>query len=112
VVDRFNSNPKTTVFLISLKAGGTGLNLTTASYVFLMDPWWNPAIESQAIDRAYRMGQKQKVMAYRLIAKGSIEEKILKLQDQKRHLAQALVSEDMDPGRSLSLDELEFLLDA
>lgn len=112
VVDRFNSDPKTTVFLISLKAGGTGLNLTTASYVFLMDPWWNPAVESQAIDRAYRMGQKQKVMAYRLIAKGSIEEKILKLQDQKRDLAQSLVSEDGSFGRTLSLDELEFLLDA
>jgi len=111
-VDRFNSNPDTTVFLISLKAGGTGLNLTTASYVFLMDPWWNPAIESQAIDRAYRMGQKQKVMAYRLIAKGSIEEKILKLQDQKRSLASALVSEDNTLGRALSLDDLEFLLDA
>jgi SNF2 family DNA or RNA helicase len=111
VVDRFNSNPKTTVFLISLKAGGTGLNLTTASYVFLMDPWWNPAIESQAIDRAYRMGQKQKVMAYRLIAKGSIEEKILKLQDQKRNLANALVTEDKPLGSALSLDDLEFLLE-
>ncbi len=111
VVDRFNSNPKTTVFLISLKAGGTGLNLTTASYVFLMDPWWNPAIEAQAIDRAYRMGQKNKVMAYRLIAKGSIEEKIMKLQDQKRTLANSMISEDNTLGTSLSLDDLEFLME-
>lgn len=110
-VDRFNSNPDITVFLISLKAGGTGLNLTTASYVFLMDPWWNPAIESQAIDRAYRMGQKNKVMAYRLIAKGTIEEKIVKLQEQKRKLASSLISEDDSLASSLSLDDLEFLLE-
>jgi superfamily II DNA or RNA helicase len=111
VVDRFNSNPKTTVFLISLKAGGTGLNLTTASYVFLMDPWWNPAIESQAIDRAYRMGQKQKVMAYRLIAQGTIEEKIMKLQDRKRDLAQSLISEDDSLATSISFEDLEYLME-
>jgi superfamily II DNA or RNA helicase len=111
VVDRFNSEAETTVFLISLKAGGTGLNLTTASYVFLLDPWWNPAIESQAIDRAYRMGQKQKVMAYRLIAEGTIEEKIMRLQAQKRSLADSVISEDQSFLRTLSVDELASLFD-
>ena len=111
VVDRFNNSEETTVFLISLKAGGTGLNLTSASYVFLLDPWWNPAIESQAIDRAYRMGQKQKVMAYRLIAEGTIEEKIMRLQAQKRNLADAVISEDSTFLRSLSMDDLASLFD-
>lgn len=110
-VERFNSNPDTTAFLISLKAGGTGLNLTTASYVFLMDPWWNPAAEAQAIDRAYRMGQKQKVMAYRLISQGTIEEKIMRLQAQKRSLAEAVISEDQSFLRSLSIDDLADLFE-
>lgn len=111
VVERFNSSPDTTVFLISLKAGGTGLNLTTASYVFLLDPWWNPAIEAQAIDRAYRMGQKQKVTAYRLIAQGTIEEKILRLQAQKRSLAESVISDDPTFIRSLSVEDLAGLFD-
>jgi SNF2 family DNA or RNA helicase len=110
-VEKFNSDATTTVFLISLKAGGTGLNLTTASYVFLLDPWWNPAIESQAIDRAYRMGQKQKVMAYRLIAEGTIEEKIMRLQAQKRSLADAVIAEEQSFIRSLSVDDLASLFD-
>ncbi|RYZ70151.1 MAG: DEAD/DEAH box helicase [Proteobacteria bacterium] len=76
-----------------------------------MDPWWNPAIEAQAIDRAYRMGQKNKVMAYRLIAKGTIKEKIVKLQDQKRSLASSLITEDETFAPTLSMDDLEFLLD-
>lgn len=111
VVDRFNESTDTTVFLISLKAGGTGLNLTTASYVFLLDPWWNPAAEAQAIDRAYRMGQKQKVTAYRLIATGSIEERILRLQAQKRSLAEAVISEGQETLARLSLDDLAALFD-
>ena len=110
-VERFNSDPSVTAFLISLKAGGTGLNLTTASYVFLMDPWWNPAIESQAIDRAYRMGQKQKVMAYRLIAQGTIEEKIMKLQAQKRSLAESVISDDPSFLKTLSLEDLAGLFE-
>lgn len=111
VVERFNGDAETTVFLISLKAGGTGLNLTTASYVFLLDPWWNPAVEAQAIDRAYRMGQKQKVMAYRLIAQGTIEEKILKMQAQKRSLAESVISDDQAFLRNLSVDDLAALLE-
>ncbi|MGZ3709341.1 MAG: DEAD/DEAH box helicase, partial [Bdellovibrionota bacterium] len=95
-VERFQSDPKCPVFLISLKAGGTGLNLTAADYVFILDPWWNPAVEAQAIGRAHRMGQSQKVFAYRMIARGTVEEKILELQKTKRELAESLISEDQD----------------
>ncbi|HXT49993.1 MAG TPA: DEAD/DEAH box helicase, partial [Thermoanaerobaculia bacterium] len=84
VVERFQTDPKTNLFLISLKAGGVGLNLTAAGYVFLLDPWWNPAVEAQAIDRAHRIGQTRHVFAYRLIAKGTVEEKVLQLQQTKR----------------------------
>ncbi|MFG1500695.1 DEAD/DEAH box helicase [Halobacteriovorax sp. XZX-3] len=92
-VDEFQSG-KTKLFLISLKAGGVGLNLTAASYVFIMDPWWNPAVESQAIDRAYRIGQKNTLNVFRPIIKGSVEEKVLKLQDIKRELFKELLPED------------------
>src|SRR5205814_8109890 len=86
-VERFQSDADCRLFLISLKAGGLGLNLTAADYVFLLDPWWNPAVESQAIDRTHRIGQKRPVFAYRLIASGTIEEKVLELQESKRKLA-------------------------
>ncbi|NDG85137.1 MAG: DEAD/DEAH box helicase [Proteobacteria bacterium] len=110
-VKRFQEDPDTGVFLISLKAGGTGLNLTAADYVFLLDPWWNPAVESQAIDRAHRIGQKNKVMAYRLIAKDTIEEKIVQLQKQKRELADAIVNADHAALlRSLTPKDLDELL--
>ena len=79
------------VFLISIKAGGTGLNLTSADYVFIIDPWWNPAVEEQAIARAHRMGQKNSVMAYRFISKGTVEEKIQKFQRKKSDLASTFV---------------------
>ena len=79
------------MFLISLKAGGVGLNLTAADYVFLLDPWWNPAVEAQAIDRAHRIGQSRHVFAYRLIARDTVEEKIAELQETKRELADALL---------------------
>ncbi|MFG1515063.1 DEAD/DEAH box helicase, partial [Halobacteriovorax sp. ZH3_bin.1] len=92
-VDEFQSG-KTKLFLISLKAGGVGLNLTAASYVFIMDPWWNPAVESQAIDRAYRIGQKNTLNVFRPIIKGSVEEKVLKLQEIKRELFKELLPED------------------
>lgn len=91
MVELFQSDDDTRVFLISLKAGGTGLNLTAAEYVFLMDPWWNPAAESQAIDRCYRIGQTSNVMAYRMICRDTLEEKILNMQAQKRQLADELV---------------------
>ncbi len=91
VVERFQQDPDCGVFLISLKAGGLGLNLTAAGYVFLLDPWWNPAVEAQAIDRAHRIGQRQRVIAYRLIARDTVEEKILALQEEKRQLAAAVL---------------------
>jgi SNF2 family DNA or RNA helicase len=97
------------VFLASLKAGGTGLNLTAAEYVYILDPWWNPATENQAIDRAHRIGQKNKVIAYRMIAKGTIEEKILALQQSKRELAHAVVGGEESLIASLTLGDLESL---
>ncbi len=109
-VDRFQSDPSRRVFLISLKAGGVGLNLTAADYVFLLDPWWNPAVEAQAIDRTHRIGQSKKVFAYRLVAKDTIEERILELQQKKRELADAIVAEREGPLAALTRDELAWLL--
>ena len=112
VVERFQSDPSCNLFLISLKAGGVGLNLTAASYVFLLDPWWNPAVEAQAIDRTHRIGQTQPVFAYRLIAKDTVEEKMVELQRSKRQLADAI----LDGGgegqslRDLTADDLKLLL--
>lgn len=108
-VDRFQNDPDVRVFLISLKAGGTGLNLTEAEYVFIVDPWWNPAVENQAIDRCYRIGQQKNVMAVRLICPDTIEEKIMRLQDSKRALADELVHTDSSMLKSLSRDELMWL---
>ncbi len=110
-VERFQTDPKCPAFLISLKAGGTGLNLTAADYVFILDPWWNPAVEAQAIGRAHRMGQTNKVIAYRMIARGTVEEKILDLQKTKKDLAESLVSEDQDFMKKLTKEDLEMLLE-
>ena len=96
------------MFLISLKAAGFGLNLTTASYVVIYDPWWNPAVENQAIDRTHRIGQTQKVIAYRLIAKGTIEEKIRALQKQKAALAQDILGDEAFASW-LTVDDLRYL---
>ncbi|MEM8930187.1 MAG: DEAD/DEAH box helicase [Acidobacteriota bacterium] len=109
-VERFQNDPDCPVFLISLKAGGTGLNLTAASYVFLLDPWWNPAVEAQAIDRSHRIGQERPVFAYRLIARNTVEEKILELQASKRALADAIVARDDRVVRDLTADDLALLL--
>jgi superfamily II DNA or RNA helicase len=98
------------LFLISLKAGGLGLNLTAADYVFLLDPWWNPAVEAQAIDRAHRIGQKRAVFAWRLIARDTVEEKVLALQAGKRQLAEAVVRADASLLRDLKREDLELLL--
>lgn len=98
------------MFLISLKAGGVGLNLTAAEYVFLLDPWWNPAVESQAIDRAHRIGQQRHVFAYRLIAKDTVEERVLELQQQKRSLADAILKADESLIKALKREDLELLL--
>jgi SNF2 family DNA or RNA helicase len=109
-VEQFQNDPETKLFLISLKAGGLGLNLTGADYVFLLDPWWNPAVEAQAIDRAHRIGQTRHVFAYRLIAKGTVEEKVLQLQQTKRDLADAIISEDNAILSNLTADDLAVLL--
>ncbi len=109
-IDRFQLEGKSTAFLISLKAGGLGLNLTAADYVFILDPWWNPASEAQAIDRAHRIGQTQHVFAYRLIAPGTVEEKITKLQEKKRALADAIIRADEGLVQSLTADDLKFIL--
>jgi len=111
VVERFQTDPGCNVFLISLKAGGLGLNLTAAGYVFLLDPWWNPAVEAQAIDRAHRIGQTQPVFSYRLIARDTVEEKILELQLSKRQLADAILDEGSGlPLRDLTAEDLKLLL--
>ncbi len=109
-VERFQNDPDCKLFLISLKAGGVGLNLTAADYVFLLDPWWNPAVEAQAIDRTHRIGQSRQVFAYRLIAKDTVEEKVLALQSTKRDLADAIINEDNSLIRDLGRNELEMLL--
>ena len=96
-VERFQTDPECRLFLISLKAGGVGLNLTAAEYVFLLDPWWNPAVEAQAIDRSHRIGQTRPVFAYRLIARDTVEEKVLELQKSKRELADAILGGDGRP---------------
>ena len=106
-VENFNSNPTIPIFLISLKAGGTGLNLTGADYVIHYDPWWNPAVEDQATDRAYRIGQTKKVFVYRMITKGTVEEKIQKLKSRKRDLVDAVISVDRNIGKSLTYEDLK-----
>ena len=105
MVDKFNED-NTPVFLISLKAGGTGLNLTGADMVIHYDPWWNRSVQNQATDRAHRIGQKKSVQVYKLIVKDSIEEKILKLQEQKSDLADSIISEGEFDILSLSKDEI------
>jgi superfamily II DNA or RNA helicase len=109
-VERFQTDPGCKLFLISLKAGGQGLNLTAAEYVFLLDPWWNPAVEAQAIDRAHRIGQTRSVFAYRLIAHDTVEEKVLELQKSKRALADAIINADNSLIRNLGREDLELLL--
>lgn len=109
-VERFQTDPACRLFLISLKAGGQGLNLTAADYVFILDPWWNPAVEAQAVDRAHRLGQQRPVFAYRLIARDTVEEKIVQLQQQKRDLADAIITADNSPLRNLTAEDLQLLL--
>jgi SNF2 family DNA or RNA helicase len=108
-VRSFQSDDGPPVFLISLKAGGAGLNLTAADTVIHFDPWWNPAVEDQATDRAHRIGQTKVVTTYRLIAKGTIEEKILELGGKKRELTSAVLSEDVGGAKKLTKGDLEEL---
>ncbi len=109
-VERFQTDTDCGVFLISLKAGGLGLNLTAADYVFLLDPWWNPAVEMQAIDRAHRIGQTRQVFAYRLICHNTVEEKIAELQGRKKELADAILQADNQLIQDLTTEDLELLL--
>jgi SNF2 family DNA or RNA helicase len=109
-VEQFQTDANVKLFLISLKAGGLGLNLHAAEYVYLLDPWWNPAVETQAIDRAHRIGQTRPVFAYRLIARDTVEEKVLELQQSKRDLADAIITADNSLLRSLTREDLELLL--
>jgi superfamily II DNA or RNA helicase len=109
-VDRFQTDPTCSVFLISLKAGGFGLNLTAADYVFVLDPWWNPAAEAQAVDRAHRIGQTKKVVVYRLVAQNTVEEKVLDLQRDKRALADALLADNASLLAQLDRAQLAALL--
>jgi superfamily II DNA or RNA helicase len=108
-IDRFQQDPTVTVFLISLKAGGSGLNLTGADTVIHFDPWWNPAVEDQASDRAHRIGQKKVVTVYRLVAAGTIEEKILELKEKKKELVAAVLTEDSGGAKKLSRSDLDEL---
>ncbi len=110
-VENFQNDEKLKVFLISLKAGGLGLNLTRAEYVFLLDPWWNPAIEAQAVDRAHRIGQKNTVFTYKFITKNSVEEKILSLQQKKRKLASDLIITEESFVKDLSKEDIELLFE-
>lgn len=110
-VERFQNDDKIQVFLLSLKAGGVGLNLTAASYVFLLDPWWNPAAEAQAYDRAHRMGQKNRVFVYKFISRKSIEEKIIQLQKEKLQLFENMINGDSDIMKNLSVDDVMRLIE-
>jgi superfamily II DNA or RNA helicase len=111
VVEKFQSDPAIPVFLISLKAGGVGLNLTGADTVVHFDPWWNPAVEAQATDRAHRIGQKKVVTSYKLITRGTVEEKILNLQNRKRALTQSMLGDEEQWVQSLSWEEIHELLE-
>lgn len=108
-VKRFQSDDNCRVFLISLKAGGVGLNLTAADYVYIADPWWNPAVEQQAIDRTHRIGQTKNIFAYRMICRDTIEDKILTLQEKKRALAADLITDESGFVKSLTREDIEYL---
>jgi SNF2 family DNA or RNA helicase len=108
-VQRFQEDPDCKLFLVSLKAGGQGLNLTAADYIYILDPWWNPAVEAQAVDRAHRIGQTRRVFAYRLIARDTVEEKIVALQDRKRDLADSIVRADESIISALTPEDVELL---
>ena len=110
VIDQFTKDEECKIFLISLKAGGVGLNLTQADYVFVLNPWWNPAAESQAINRAHRIGQTKNVFVYKFITTDSIEEKIARLQEKKLLLANNFITSD-NPLKDLSVDEIKALFE-
>ncbi|MEX0635963.1 MAG: DEAD/DEAH box helicase [Ferruginibacter sp.] len=108
-IQSFQNKDECRVFLISLKAGGVGLNLTAADYVYIVDPWWNPAVEQQAIDRTHRIGQTKNIFAYRMICIDTIEDKILQLQERKRTLARELITDDNGFVKTLTKADVEYL---
>ena len=108
-IQRFQNDENCRVFLISLKAGGVGLNLTAADYVYIVDPWWNPAVEQQAIDRTHRIGQTKNIFAYRMICTDTVEDKILKLQERKRNLAREVITDDEGFIKTLTKEDVEYL---
>jgi non-specific serine/threonine protein kinase len=108
-VDEFQNNPSIPFFLISLKAGGVGLNLTAADYVIHLDPWWNPAVEMQAADRAHRIGQDKPVFVYKIITRGTVEEKILKLQEHKKELVDQIISAEGSFFKSITKEDVKAL---
>ena len=110
LVDQFQNDPKLKLFLMTLKVGGVGLNLTQADYVFIFDPWWNKAAQNQAIDRAHRMGQKNTVFSYEMITKDTIEEKILELQNKKQDMTDMIISGDESGLKKLTQDDLNYIL--
>jgi SNF2 family DNA or RNA helicase len=105
-VDIFQKDDSILFFLISLKAGGVGLNLTAADYVFISDPWWNPAVEQQAVDRTHRIGQTKSVFNYKFITKDTVEEKILALQQSKKELANNIITTEESFVKSFNIDEI------
>jgi SNF2 family DNA or RNA helicase len=111
VVQDFQSRQDVPVFLISLKAGGVGLNLTAADTVIHFDPWWNPAVEAQATDRAHRIGQTRVVTSYKLITRGTVEEKILSLQNRKRELIQSTLAGEEQMANNLTWEEIQSLFE-
>jgi non-specific serine/threonine protein kinase len=110
-IKKFQEDDNINLFLLSLKAGGVGINLTAADYVILFDPWWNPAVETQAVDRSHRIGQTKKVMVYKLIVKDTVEEKILELQNKKKELVSKLITEEASFFKSLSKKDIMNLFD-
>src|SRR5690606_32078899 len=108
-INHLQNNESCRVFLISLRAGCVGLNLTAAVYFYIVDPWWNPAVEQQAIDRTHRIGQTKNIFAYRMICKDTIEDKILQLQEKKRSLAKDLIADDTAFVKSLTREDVEYL---
>nr|MBC8384532.1 SWF/SNF helicase family protein [Candidatus Cloacimonadota bacterium] len=110
-IDNFNNNNNIKVFLVSLKTGGFGLNLTAADTVILIDPWWNPMGEEQAIDRVHRIGQTKKVLVYKIITKGTIEEKIITLQQNKREIFENIIEDGQSFFKFLNVEQLRDLLE-
>ena len=110
-VENFNKTEELKVFLISIKTGGLGLNLTEADYVFILDPWWNPAVEAQAVDRAHRIGQTRKVFTYKFITRNTVEEKIVSLQKHKLKLSENLITNEESVIKHLTREDIVMLMD-